>query len=309
MQGLPLLEEALRELDPATQPADLALALALVGRLYHFGAAHTQAIAALERARTLAEPLDDPPALVWIYSALSGAYQHLCEFDTSDAWAHACIALGERRTFLPAVCIGHEMLAENACLRGNWQAAREHASADQEIARRIGDQDRLAWSGYPLAFALHGQGQFAAAEVETAASLALTLRIGDLRLACWVEPLLAIVYAEQGRHATAADHAARAQQRAAELNQTTLQAGARHAAIVVAQRRGDLVEAAAQAAQDRESALATEARAAADRRCGVRRGAVELGTRRAPQPPSSSTLALSAGAHTRMRWRYGSVVR
>jgi tetratricopeptide (TPR) repeat protein len=235
-EDLAVLTEALRELDPETQPADLALALALIGRLHHFRAEHTQAIAALERARILAEPLDDPPALVWIYSALSGAYQHLCQFERSDAWVQACIALGERPAFLPAVCIGHEMLAENAALRGDWSAARQRAITDRETALRIGDQDRVAWSGYPLAYALHGQGQVEAARAESAASLQLADRIGDRRLSCWLEAWLAVTHADLGHHNVAARHAARAQQRAAELEQTTLQTSARWGAIIAARR-------------------------------------------------------------------------
>ncbi len=261
-EGLPVLEEALRELDPATQTADLALALALIGRHHHFRAQHTEAIAALEQARALAEPLDDPGALLWIYSALSGAYQHLCDFDRSDDWAHTCVTLGERRAFAAAICVGHEMLAENACIRGHWIVAQEHARIDREIGERIGDQDRVAWASYSQALALSGLGRLAEAETEAVAGLALALRIGDQRVACWFEPLLTTLLAEQGRHAEAEDCVVSALARADALGQLTLRLIARNAAIIVFTRRGDATEAAKHAAIFLEGALTSESRMA-----------------------------------------------
>jgi tetratricopeptide (TPR) repeat protein len=249
-------------LNPATQTADLALALALIGRHHHFRAEHTEAIAALEQARALAEPLDDPRALLWIYSALSGAYQHLCDFERSDEWARTCIALGERRGLAAAICVGHEMMAENAGTCGHWAAAQEHARIDREIGERIGDQDRVAWASYSQALALAGQGQLAQAEAEALAGLALALRIGDERVACWLEPLLAIVLAEQGRHAEAQERVASALAHADALGQLTLRLIALHAAIVVASRRGDIRGAADQAALFMEGAQASESRMA-----------------------------------------------
>ena len=313
-EGLPVLEEALRELDPATQPADLALALALIGRHHHFRAEHTEAIAALEQARALAEPLDDPSALLWIYSALSGAYQHLCDFDRSDDWAHTCIALGERRAFAAAVCVGHEMLAENASIRGHWVVAQEHARIDREIGERIGDQDRVAWAGYSQALALAGQGQLAEAEAEAVAGLALALQIGDQRVACWFEPLLAILLAEQGRHNEAQDCVMSALARADTLDQLTLRLIARHAAIVVSTRRGDVVEAAEQAARFLEGVQASESRmayvfggpAAAEALLDASRRRARCGCHRRvpgvygpPRPPSIRCGVRRASSHPR----------
>ena len=96
-RGLVCLEQALSELDPRTQTNALALATALVGRYYHYRTEHRKAIEFLERARQLAEPLDDPETLCNIYSYLAGAHQHLLQYDESDRWARATITLGEHR--------------------------------------------------------------------------------------------------------------------------------------------------------------------------------------------------------------------
>ncbi len=76
-RGLAYLEQAIAELNPQTQTNALALATALVGRYYHYRTEHKKAIEYLERARQLAEPLDDPATLGSIYAFLAGAHQHL----------------------------------------------------------------------------------------------------------------------------------------------------------------------------------------------------------------------------------------
>ncbi len=84
-RGLAYLEQAIAELNPQTQTNALALATALVGRYYHYRTEHRKAIEFLERARRLAEPLDDPDTLGDIYCYLAGAHQHLLLYDESDA--------------------------------------------------------------------------------------------------------------------------------------------------------------------------------------------------------------------------------
>ncbi len=72
-RGLPYLEQALADLDPRTQANSLALATAQMGRYFHYRTEHTKAIEFLERARQLAEPLDDPATLCDVYTFLAGA--------------------------------------------------------------------------------------------------------------------------------------------------------------------------------------------------------------------------------------------
>ncbi|MDQ2964146.1 MAG: AAA family ATPase [Pseudomonadota bacterium] len=91
-RGLAYLEQAVAELDPTTQTNALALATALLGRYYHYRTEHTKAIEFLERARKLAEPLDDAATLANVYTFLAGAHQHLLLYDDSDRWARASIA-------------------------------------------------------------------------------------------------------------------------------------------------------------------------------------------------------------------------
>ena len=66
-RGLPLIEEALQELNPETQADEVALATAMIGRYYHYRAFHSKAIEYLERARSIAEPLDRAETLSEIY--------------------------------------------------------------------------------------------------------------------------------------------------------------------------------------------------------------------------------------------------
>ncbi len=61
-RGIDYINAALRELDPATQSNEIALATAMLGRYYHYRAMHSKAISYLEKARALAEPSPDNPS-------------------------------------------------------------------------------------------------------------------------------------------------------------------------------------------------------------------------------------------------------
>ena len=110
-RGVEILLAAQRELNPATQVDELAHNLTSLGRYHHYRAEHSQAIAYLEQARELAEPLDHAPTLTYIYSYLAGSYQHLAHFEQSMEWARRCVALGERKGYPLAVAAGFEFLA------------------------------------------------------------------------------------------------------------------------------------------------------------------------------------------------------
>jgi len=242
-RGLARLEEALAELDPQTQTNALALATALVGRYYHYRTDHRKAIEFLERARKLAEPLDDPWTLCNIYSYLAGAHQHLLLYDESDRWARASIALGERKSFGFALALGNEFLAENAGGRGLWDDTLAFADRDHEQARKIGSIARAAWSGFCYGTGLYGKGDLRAAKNAALAALELAEQIGEERLATWIGTNAAAVAADLGDDEAAGQHAKRTWERAQRLQQLVLSAGALHALGYTAMQRGDLEEA------------------------------------------------------------------
>ncbi len=239
-RGVAYLDAALAQLDPATQGKELALATAFMGRYFHYRAEHRKAIEFLERARQLAEPLDDAGTLAAIYSFLAGAHQHLLNYAESDAWSHRSIALGERKQFPHATANGYEFLAENAAGRGRWDDALANTERDREFGVKSGSLARVAWSGFARVQGLHGKGELGAARAAGESTLELSAQIGEGRLATWLEPMLAIVVADLGDDVAAQAHAERAWARAQELDQLVLSAWTLHALGYSAMQRSDI---------------------------------------------------------------------
>jgi hypothetical protein len=50
----------------------------------------------------------------------TGTYQHLADFDLSDAAAERCMEIGETKNKPTGVMLGCEFLAENSYYRGWW---------------------------------------------------------------------------------------------------------------------------------------------------------------------------------------------
>jgi len=242
-RGLPFLEDALAELDPATQTNELALSMAFVGRYHHYRTEHRKAIEFLERARQLAEPLDDPATLASIYSFLAGANQHLLEYAVSDDWSRRSIAFGERKNYPLAMANGYEFLAENCAGRGLWKETLGYAARDRELGTRSGSLARVAWADFATVQALLGTGKLAEARAVAQGALRLCEQIGEFRLATWLDPALAIIAADMGDDAAAREHAQSALDRAQQLQQLVLTAWALHAAAYAAMRRDDVDEA------------------------------------------------------------------
>jgi class 3 adenylate cyclase/predicted negative regulator of RcsB-dependent stress response len=242
-RGLVYLEQAIAELNPETQTNALALATALVGRYYHYRTEHRKAVEFLERARQLAEPLDDAVTLGNIYTFLAGAYQHLLLYHESDRWARAAIALGERKHSPEAVASGNEFLAENSAGRGLWDDALAYAAKDADAGRASGSLARVAWSEFSRVQGLHGKGELAAALQVSLSALELCEQIGEERLATWFDPMAAIAAADLGDDAVARTHAERGWERAGRLGQIVLSAWALNALGYAASVRGDSGEA------------------------------------------------------------------
>jgi len=238
-RGLAYLEQALAELDPQTQTNELALATALVGRYYHYRTEHKKALEFLERARLLAEPLDDATTLSNIYMFTAGAHQHLLQYGDSDRWARTGIAFGERKAFPMSIASGYEFLAENAAGRGLWDEALAHGAKDEAYGTKSGSLARVAWAQFGIMQGLHGKGQLAAARDNAAAALALCGQIGEDRLATWIESMAAVIAADLGAHDEAEAHAQRGWANARQLNQIVLSAWALNGLGHAAMQRGD----------------------------------------------------------------------
>jgi hypothetical protein len=182
-RALGFLHSAEEALDPATQANELAQTLACLGRYYHCQAQHRTAIEFCERARQLAEPLDETYTLYIIYVFLPGPYQQLAQFDQSQAWARRLIALGERGDYPAAITWGYEYLAECANEQGDWGRALEWSAKGRQIGERIGDLGRLAWAEECQAEALYGRGDLSQALAAAQDAQVLAERIGESRLA------------------------------------------------------------------------------------------------------------------------------
>ena len=61
----------------------------------------------MERARQIAEPLDEPVTLAFIYGNLAGLHHNLAQLDRSMEWAWHAIAFGERKNYPPAIATGY----------------------------------------------------------------------------------------------------------------------------------------------------------------------------------------------------------
>jgi len=242
-RGPSILEKALAELDPVTNPGEYANTLASLGRYHHYRTEHTKSIRFLKQALPLAESANDLSTQAEIFAYLSGAYQHLLDYDTSNDWARRAIEFGERQNYAPAEALGHEFLAENAVSRGDWQAGMQHAARDRQIGEDIGALDRIAWSLFSRARGLYGMGELADARTVAREALELCDRIGEGRLAAWFDPMLAVIAADYGDSDAALLHADLGLSRSAELGQIVIRSWALDAAGLVHMWRRDVTRA------------------------------------------------------------------
>jgi len=228
-RGVEFLQDALRELNPETQANALATGTAALGRYHHYHGQHKLAIEFLERARQLAEPLDDAFILTNIYGYLAGAYQHQARFDRSMEWARRCITLGERKYFPFATAIGYEFLAEDSFGLGKWREALEHAGHNRQIGEKTGAQVRVAWSEFSRAHAHYGLGDLQIGAAAAQSALRLAEAIGDQRLCVIAGAILAIFQTDLGEEEAARVNANLALERANELGQVYMLCESRRA--------------------------------------------------------------------------------
>jgi tetratricopeptide (TPR) repeat protein/predicted Ser/Thr protein kinase len=221
-RALEYLNAALDELDPETQPNEMAGTLSMMARNHHFRAQYDRSIELLGRALELAEARGDPTTLMNIYGFFSGSLQHLGRYEDSNHWARTTIALGESKEFPAAISIGHEFLSENAFLQGDWKMALYHADQNYRVGEKIGWLARIAWSGFAKLATYRALGNLHAAQSEGRSGLRIAEDIADRRLVVWFESNLSIVETDLGQDETAFSRAENAMDLAQESGEPIL---------------------------------------------------------------------------------------
>ncbi len=251
-RALTYLEEAKTTLDPEIQPAEVARATMIEARFHHYHGQSGKAAELLLQASETAERSGDIMLRAWIYGYLSGAYQHLADFEESNRWSRKNIELGEEQDNPAIESFGYEFLQENAFMQGKWRLSLEYAARHRELGERSQSSDRLAWNYLPLANANYGLGHLAEAEAACDGGLELAERLGDERLAAFLAGWKPLMVAEQGRIDEAIPFADAAIERADTLGLKQGQLECRRARALIARLQGDheaILEYDAQAAQ------------------------------------------------------------
>ncbi len=205
-RGSEYLREALRVLDPATNPLETANALSTEARFHHLAGRHKKAIELLLRVSELVAPIAEgdsistfaAPMISQMYAYTAGGYQHYGLYDESDRWARRAITFGEKHNVLFAQAIGYEFLGENCTHTGNFAAGLEHAQREIEIANRLHSRERRAWTHYYSAQCRLFLGEIEQAKTEFLDGIALAEAIGENRVLSLMRPTLAVVQAIQG---------------------------------------------------------------------------------------------------------------
>jgi len=238
-RALTYLDEAKTTLDPETQPAEFARATMIEGRFHHYHGRSGKAAKLLLQAREVAERSDDIMLLAWIHGYLSGAYQHLIEFEESNRWSRKNIELGESNDNPHIHSMGIEFLQENAFMQGYWRRSLEFAEQHRELGEKAHSSDRLAWNHVPVVCSNLGLGELAVAESACDDGLEIANRLGDERLAGFLVCWRALIAAELGRIDEAVPLADTAIERVDALGFTSGQIEGRRVRACIAQLQDD----------------------------------------------------------------------
>jgi tetratricopeptide (TPR) repeat protein len=209
-RGLEYVREALRVLDPETDPLETANALAIEGRFHHLAGRHHEAIPLLERAVDLATPAVEKEITPFgaalmstMLGFLAGAHQHLGRFADGNVWAWRAVEFGQKHEVPLAQALGYEYLGENCMNAGDWELALGYAAHEREIAARLHSRERQAWTYLVTSLSYmtsdRSPGDLQSAEHELRAGMALAESIGEQRLALLLKGNLAILLANLGR--------------------------------------------------------------------------------------------------------------
>jgi len=205
-RGLDYLHEALKVLDPETDPLETANALAIEGRFLHLAGRHHEAITLLERAEALAAPAAEKEITPFaaatmsnIFGFLAGAHQHLGRFFDGNVWAWRAVKFGDTHNVLLSQALGYEYLGENFVNAGDWQKALEYSALKREIVARLHSREREAWTYLVTSLSYMLSGDLVSAEHEQREGMSLAEAIGEQRVGLLLKGNLAIVLADLGR--------------------------------------------------------------------------------------------------------------
>jgi len=208
-RGLQYLQEALKVLDPITEPLETANALSNEARFHHLAARHGEAIDLLKRAAELVAPAAAAesvssfaaPIITQIYAYLAGAYEHYGLYDESNEWSWRAVEFGERHNVSFAQAIGLEFLGENAHHMGDFTEGIDFADRERAVAERIHSRERKAWALFIAGICAAQLGDYERADREYTEGIALAELIGETRVASLMKGNYAVMKAEQGAHA------------------------------------------------------------------------------------------------------------
>ena len=206
-RGHEYLHDALKVLDPVTNPLETANALSTEARFHHLAGRHKKAIELLMRAVEIVAPTAESesvstfaaPMISQIYAYTAGAYQHYGLYDKGDRWARRGIEFGEKHNVLFAQATGFEYLGENSVHKGDYEAGLKYAEREIEIVAKLHSRERRAWVHFYSAQCRLFIGEIEQAEQELLDGITLGEAIGEKRVLALCRPSLAVVQVMQGR--------------------------------------------------------------------------------------------------------------
>jgi tetratricopeptide (TPR) repeat protein len=181
LRGEEHVRKVLEDLDADRFPRELVRAMVIEGRYRHLRGELERAAAIYREAIARAEPLLDWDLLILIHSFLAGTYQHLAEFDLSNAAAERCIEIGKTRHLPVGVMYGYEFMAENCYYRGLWRRHVELNEKEEAIALETHAGERYGWAQF-RAYSLHQLGRLREAAEMSRLGIAHCIRTGDRRI-------------------------------------------------------------------------------------------------------------------------------
>ena len=207
LRGVEYLEEALKILDPVTNPLETANALSIEARFHHLAGHHKQARSLLLRAAELVEPTANgsevssfaAPIIAQIYAFSAGANQHYGLYVDGDSWAQRAIDFGLRHNILFAQAGGYEFYGEDAIHKGEYEKALEWAEKEFEVAEKLQSRERRSWTQFYAGQAHLHLGQLDEAERHFTEGLELAESVGEARAKALHKPNLGLLYALRGR--------------------------------------------------------------------------------------------------------------
>ena len=197
-RGLAYLLEALDELDPATQPKEVASAALWAGFYHHLSAQYDRALSYLERAGKLLEGLDDPASLHFYYGYMAIVLMYAGRFEESMIWSRRDIALGETRGDIPAVVLGYLYLAECSEYLGRWDDTVRYAEQGQSFAHQSAWSSFAVWNELEHLVVLYYRGQLDAGRQLALGALERARALNERRAVLHIEKLLVQIEAARG---------------------------------------------------------------------------------------------------------------